>query len=85
MWSNEKMKIQRDLKNSLDTAHDEGFEEGKLEGKEEGRLEGKEEGMMEERQNIILKLRNSGFDKNKIAEITKFDIDFVIDVLDKAD
>ncbi len=73
-WYEDSLKYYRDLKNSLDTAHDEGFEEGKLEGKEEG--------MMEERQNIILKLRNSGFDKNKIAEITKFDINFVIDVLD---
>jgi flagellar biosynthesis/type III secretory pathway protein FliH len=34
-----------DIKNSMDTAFEEGKVEGKVEGKEEGKVEGKEEGL----------------------------------------
>ena len=38
-------KFYRDIKNSMDTAFEEGKVEGKVEGKEEGKVEGKEEGL----------------------------------------
>ncbi len=69
----ESLKHYRDLKNSLDTAHEEGF----VEGIEEGRKEGIEEG----RKNTILLLHKLGYKKEDIAIHTKTDIDFVDDVL----
>jgi predicted transposase/invertase (TIGR01784 family) len=41
------LKTYRDLKSVIDTAYDEGKQEGRLEGKLEGRLEGKQEGRLE--------------------------------------
>jgi flagellar biosynthesis/type III secretory pathway protein FliH len=61
----ESLKHYRDLKNSLDTAHDEGYEEGIEEG----------------RKNTILLLHKLGYKKEDIAIHTKTDIDFVDDVL----
>jgi predicted transposase/invertase (TIGR01784 family) len=84
----ESLKHYRDLKNSLDTAHDEGYEEGIEEGIklgiEEGRKEGIEEGRNEANINTINKLHNSGFSKTQIAEILGFDISYVENILSKA-
>ncbi len=56
------LKYYRDLKNSLDTAK----EEGRIEGKQEGRMEGKLEGKIED----ALKMLEKGLDISLISEIT---------------
>lgn len=56
------LKTYRDLKNSIDTAFDEGRVEGKVEGKVEGRNERTTE--------VALMMRNKGYSIESIAEIT---------------
>ncbi|XOF32330.1 MAG: Rpn family recombination-promoting nuclease/putative transposase [Candidatus Electrothrix sp. YB6] len=64
------LKYYRDMKNSLDTA----FDEGRVEGKEEGRVEGKEEGRVEGKnerdREIVLNGLQQGFDIKMIAQLT---------------
>jgi predicted transposase/invertase (TIGR01784 family) len=51
------LKYYRDLKNSLDTAKEDGIELGYIKGKEEGKIEGKikgiEEGIMKVAKNFL--------------------------------
>lgn len=54
------LKYYRDLKNSIDTAREEGKTEGLLEGKEQGLIEGKEQGKLEGKIEIAKNLLNSG-------------------------
>ncbi len=86
--SEESLKHYRDLKNSLDTAHEEGYEEGFVEGIEEGRKEGieegRKEGIEEGRKEIIINLHNSGMDIEDIAKLTKIDIETVQNILSNA-
>jgi flagellar biosynthesis/type III secretory pathway protein FliH len=84
------------LKNSLDTAHEEGYEEGFVEGIEEGRKEGieegrkegieegRKEGIEEGRKEIIINLHNSGMDIENITKLTKIDIETVRIILSNA-
>ncbi len=60
------LKYYRDLKNSLDTAKEEGRIEGKIEGRIEGRLEGKIEGKIE----VAQKLLKQGINITVIATAT---------------
>jgi predicted transposase/invertase (TIGR01784 family) len=60
------LKVYRDLKNSIDTAFDEGEAKGKIEGKIEGAVEGK----IGERMDIAIKMKQSGFDNQTIADMT---------------
>jgi len=56
------LKIYRDLKNSIDTAFDEGKAEGEIIGEIKGEIKGKIE--------IAIKMKQSGFDMKTIAQIT---------------
>jgi predicted transposase YdaD len=55
-------KFYRDIKNSMDTA----FEEGKVEGKEEGKVEGKEEGLKQGEIKGLKKGRIEGMKEGRI-------------------
>lgn len=62
------LKNYRDLKNSLDTAKEEGKIEGKMEGKIEGRIEGVFEGKLEVAKNLL----KSGISMELIMKATGF-------------
>jgi predicted transposase/invertase (TIGR01784 family) len=60
------LKYYRDLKNSLDTAR----EEGRIEGKTEGIIEGKKEGKMEEKLELAKRALKQGMAITDIADLT---------------
>ena len=60
-------KFYRDIKNSMDTA----FEEGKVEGKEEGKVEGKEEGLKQGELKGLKKGRIEGLKEGKKTMIVE--------------
>ena len=60
------LKTYRDLKNSLDTAE----EEGRAEGREEGRAEGRAEGEHLKAINIARKMKSKGFSVADISDLT---------------
>ena len=64
------LKAYRDIKNSLDTAK----EEGRMEGREEGLAEGIEKGLAEGERNKTLEIakamKSKGFSAEEIAQIT---------------
>ncbi|MDX8394675.1 MAG: PD-(D/E)XK nuclease family transposase, partial [Mariprofundales bacterium] len=67
----ESLKYYRDLKNSIDTAFDDGKIEGKLEGKLEGEIKGKIEGKIE----TAIKMQQKGYAIADIAELTGLSIE----------
>ena len=68
------LKAYRDIKNSLDTAKEEGRaegrEEGRAEGREEGRAEGREEGRAEGIAMVAKMMFTKGIDIDAIASMT---------------
>ena len=60
------LKVYRDLKNSIDTA----FDEGKLEGRLEGKIEGQRAGKKEEKYATAKLMKKKGYNIDDIAEIT---------------
>ncbi len=76
------LKAYRDVKNSIDTAREEGLAEGLAKGREEGRAEGREEGRAEGREEgrkqgqlegiakVAKNLLASGMDTKSISEMT---------------
>jgi len=68
------LKYYRDLKNSLDTARDEGIEEGKEIGREEGKEIGREEGIeigVEKKEiDYVLRLHQKGMLIAEISDLT---------------
>jgi predicted transposase/invertase (TIGR01784 family) len=64
------LKIYRDLKNSIDTAFDEGRVEGIIEGRAEGIMEGRAEGKLEEKLEIAKNLKQMGVSIEAIAQAT---------------
>ena len=64
------LKHYRDLKNSLDTAREEGFTEGEERGKKVGLLEGKIEGIKEGKIDVAKKLLKRGLPIKDISELT---------------
>ena len=64
-------KFYRDIKNSMDTAFEEGKVEGKVEGKEEGKLEGKEEGLKQGELKGLKKGRIEGLKEGKKTMIVE--------------
>ncbi len=68
------LKYYRDLKNSIDTAREEGveagFEQGLEKGREEGLEKGLEKGRLAQQQEIAAKMKASGFDYQRIRQIT---------------
>ena len=75
------LKAYRDIKNSLDTAKEEGRaegrEEGRAEGKEEGRSEGREEGRAEGIAMVAKMMFAKGMDIDVIASMTGLSTDEV--------
>ncbi|WP_295366400.1 Rpn family recombination-promoting nuclease/putative transposase [uncultured Prevotella sp.] len=75
------LKAYRDIKNSLDTAKEEGRaegrEEGRAEGKEEGRAEGREEGRAEGIAMVAKMMFAKGMDIDVIASMTGLSTDEV--------
>ena len=65
------LKAYRDIKNSLDTAK----EEGRAEGREEGRAEGREEGRAEGIAMVAKMMYAKGIDVDVIASMTGMSID----------
>ena len=64
------LKYYRDMKNSLDTAFDEGKAEGKKEGREEGRVAGREEGEQQKERQVVINGLAQGLDYRVIAALT---------------
>ena len=75
------LKVYRDIKNSLDTAKEEGRaegrEEGRAEGREEGRAEGREEGRAEGIAMVAKMMYAKGMDIDVIASMTGLSTDEV--------
>ena len=75
------LKAYRDIKNSLDTAKEEGRaegrEEGRAEGREEGRAEGREEGRAEGIAMVAKMMYAKGMDIDVIASMTGLSTDEV--------
>jgi predicted transposase/invertase (TIGR01784 family) len=67
------VKDYRDYINTLDTAHQRGWAEGKAEGKAEGRAEGRAEGEQSKAQEIATKLKSMGMSTEEIAKVTGLD------------
>ncbi len=63
-------KYYRDLKNSLDTAHNDGKIEGLIEGEKKGRIEGRIEGKEEEKRKIARNLLQAGVTMDIISQTT---------------
>ena len=66
----ENMTTERDLRNQMTYAREEGLAEGRVEGRVEGREEGREEGHVEERAKNAKNLRDLGVDPEIIAKAT---------------
>lgn len=64
------LKYYRDLKNTLDTARDEGWKKGKEEGREEGRKEGIKEGELRIQIKTALHLLKKEMDDDFVRETT---------------
>ena len=75
------LKAYRDIKNSLDTAKEEGRaegrEEGRAEGRDEGRAEGREEGRAEGIAMVAKMMFAKGMDIDVIASMTGLSTDEV--------
>ena len=64
------LKIYRDMKNSLDTAREEGWKDGKKVGVREGKEAGIKEGVEKGKISIALKMLAKGMSNEEISEIT---------------
>ncbi|SEH05641.1 Rpn family recombination-promoting nuclease/putative transposase [Candidatus Venteria ishoeyi] len=65
------LKVYRDLKNTIDTAYNEGKMEGKVEGKIEGKIEGEEIGLVKGARKTAKKMKQAGFELKIIAQVTE--------------
>jgi predicted transposase/invertase (TIGR01784 family) len=81
----ESLKSYRDLKNSLDTAREEGIIQGRQEGREEGRQEGREEGRQEGIELVlkVIDLSKSGKNIDEIASQVGISKERVTEILRK--
>ncbi|MDW8210201.1 MAG: Rpn family recombination-promoting nuclease/putative transposase, partial [Cytophagales bacterium] len=71
------LKYYRDVKNTIDTAREEGFNEGRAEGLREGM----ERGRLEERLLFARRLLEKGFSVAQIAELTGLDERELLDLI----
>ena len=69
------LKAYRDIKNSIDTAKEEGRKEGREEGREEGRKEGREEGVAKEKLATAKRLLGMGLTQEQVAKGTDLSIE----------
>lgn len=73
------LKAYRDIKNSIDTAKEEGRKEGRKEGREEGREEGRKEGRVEgiakEKLATAKRLLGMGLTQEQVAKGTDLSIE----------
>ena len=65
----------RDIKNSIDTAKEEGRKEGREEGREEGRKEGRVEGIAKEKLATAKRLLDMGLTQEQVAKGTDLSIE----------
>lgn len=70
----ESVKEYRDYINTVDTAHEKGWNEGREVGREEGRAEGREEGIEENKRNSARSMKEDGLPLGVIAKYTKLSI-----------
>jgi predicted transposase/invertase (TIGR01784 family) len=77
------LKYYRDLKNSLDTAKEDGIELGYIKGKEEGKIEGKIQGKIEGMEEGIMKVAKNLLDSNIPLDIISENTGLSIEVLEK--
>ena len=75
------LKVYRDLQNSIDTAHDEGFAKGEEVGIKKGEEIGKEIGKTEMIEKIIIKFHKKGMSIDEIEEFTDSTVEEVLAVL----
>ncbi|MCV6587839.1 MAG: Rpn family recombination-promoting nuclease/putative transposase [Marinobacterium sp.] len=78
------LKYYRDLKNVIDTAHDEGKAEGIAEGRIEGRAEGLKEGAQQAERKMISTLLGNGMTPEVVAAALKIPLDTVLDINQQA-
>ena len=71
----ESVKEYRDYINTVDTAHEKGWNEGREVGREEGRAEGREEGIEENKRNTARSMKEDGLPLGVIAKYTKLSIE----------
>lgn len=69
------LKAYRDIKNSIDTAKEEGRKEGREEGREEGRKEGRVEGIAKEKLATAKRLLGMGLTQEQVAKGTDLSIE----------
>lgn len=69
------LKAYRDIKNSIDTAKEEGRKEGREEGREEGRKEGRVEGIAKEKLATAKRLLDMGLTQEQVAKGTDLSIE----------
>ena len=74
------LKYYRDMKNSLDTAFDEGKAEGKKEGREEGRAAGREEGEQQKEREVVINGLAQGLDDKVIAALTGLSVEKIEEI-----
>jgi len=72
------LKVYRDLKNSIDTAVEQGREQGREEGRAQGLVEGRAQGLFEgqvqQARKIARNLLEAGLDPEKISQMTDLSI-----------
>ena len=68
------LKAYRDIKNSIDTAKEEGRKKGREEGRKEGREEGREEGVAKEKLATAKRLLDMGLTQEQVAKGTGLSI-----------
>jgi len=74
------LKTYRDLKNSIDTAREEGEIIGKIEGKKEGIVEGMIKGKMERNIEIVKEMLKDGESNQKIIKYTGLNIEQILQI-----
>ncbi len=79
------LKYYRDLKNSLDTAFDEGKEEGIETGKHIGREEGEEIGKAANQRETVIRGLKQGLDKKVIAALTGLSVEEIEKIAEEID
>ena len=74
-----------DYKNTIDFAHDKGFEEGREQGRAEGLSEGEARGRTEEQRAIAKRFLSAGLPAETVAAGTGLPIEYVRELADESD
>ena len=68
----------RDIKNSLDSAENEGFKKGKAEGRAEGLAEGLAQGARQQALETVRRMEAMGLSKEQISAATGISIEEIL-------